>query len=73
MTWPRERMRHSVASRKGWRKRRLKEDIKEGVKEAGKHLIKKGITTAAGVPDISDVEVTDERISQCLRKASEER
>lgn len=45
MAWRRDHLRHKVAAKKGWLKRKLKKKVK-------KYVVKKAITAATGIPDI---------------------
>jgi len=48
MAWRRQSLRHSIAARKGWIKRKIKKRVK-------RYVIRKAASTAAGVPGADEI------------------
>ncbi len=55
MSWKRQSLRHSIAAKKGWMKRKLK-------KRAKRYVVRKTISSAVGMPGADDLlELNDSR------------
>lgn len=48
MAWHRQSLRHKIAAKKGWIKRKLKKKVK-------RYIVRKAITTAVGAPGSDEV------------------